>query len=119
MIPISYELITDLTFTLDTDNQEAFVLVNGTLSHGALSIQILDPGAQVVVQSSLVSTELLKDPNLQYTDCLWEYIKVAGVEIPIVSTDIASATFWCPTVFFFRNVSGSNLRVKIDLRGSR
>jgi hypothetical protein len=118
MLSISYELISDLTFDLST-NEEVYVKINGTVASGVCSIKIVDPGAEVVVQASIASNEFYNLPSTTYLDLIWEPIKVNGVTIPIVTTDIPSATFDSPNIMYFKCVSPANEKVRIFLRGNR
>ena len=119
MIQHNYELITDLTFILDNDEQEYYVKMNGRASTSVISVQILDTGAKCIVQSTIDSNEYTNLDATVHSDCLWEYIKVDGVTVLEVTTDIYSTRFATPNLLYIKNTSGSNLRVKISLRGNR
>ncbi|MGD9678085.1 MAG: hypothetical protein AB7V16_06945 [Vulcanibacillus sp.] len=117
MIPITYDLISDLTFTINM-NEEVFVKVNGTSSYCVLSIKVPET-AQCIVQSTIASNEFTNLIETTYADCLWEDIKVNGISLPIISESVSSTTFWSPNLLYFKNVSLSELPIQVSLRGNR
>jgi len=120
MLTPTWELISDLTIDLTLDNEEHYIKCNGLVSCGSVSVQILDVGAQCTIKSTLASNEFTNLKSTTFSDCIWENIKVGGIEFPVVTTDVASTTFYqAPSLFHIQNVSGSNLRVRISFRGNR
>jgi len=118
-ITFNYELITDLTFVLRNASEEVYIKMNGLSSTSIISVQMLDMGAKCIIQSCIDSNEYTNLPEVQHSDCLWEDIKVSGVTMPEVTTNILSARFATPNLLYIKNTSTSNLRVKISLRGNR
>lgn len=115
----NYELISDLTFTLDTANQEVYVKLSGVPAVSVISVQILDTGAKCIIQSCIDSSEYMDLSDTTHSSCLWENIRVDGVEITEVVDNIYSTYFISPNFLYIKNTSATDLRVKISLRGNR
>jgi hypothetical protein len=115
----NYELTSDLTFILDTDQQIVYVKMNGVPSTSVIAVQILDTGGKCVIQSTIDSTEYFSEVATSYSDLLWENIKVDGSYVTEVTSNILSTRFATPNFLYIKNTSGSNKRVKISLRGNR
>jgi hypothetical protein len=118
MITIDEILFSDYSIVLQAGDEQ-YLMVNGVNSTLVVSVKILDVGGKCIIQSSIASSEFLKEPSTTHADCNFEFIKVNGVSLPEVTIDVLSARGTSPNILYIKNSSMINERVWISIRGNR
>lgn len=113
----THELITDKTITLNPSD-EFYVKMNGIPGTTVISVHFPSSPGSLVVESSIESFDYFLNTATQYSDCLWESIKINNSYTNPVTTDILSLAFHTPNIIHLKNTHVSAV-ARVSLRGNR